>query len=127
MNEIQENDGLNQNVDGLIAGKFVTEHEVLEEMAVWTEAVEQTDKEKKTPKVVGVMKNEQFQQSFKIAKEKTSSSPSEMHYTIWKVMAASDYYTNFLCIMISLPFVYGFVTKRWLQGIDVMLEKKKGV
>ena len=59
---------------------------------------------------------EYFQKSFKIANEKTSSLPAGMHYTIWKVMAASDYHAEFLCIMISLPIVYGFAKSRWLWG-----------
>ena len=42
-------------------------------------------------------------------------------------MAANDYCAEFLCIMISLPFTYGFVNNRWCREIDVMLEKKKGV
>ena len=46
---------------------------------------------------------------------------------IWKAMAASDYCAEFLCIMIGLPFVYGFANTRWLQGIDMILEKKKEV
>ena len=127
MNEIQANHGLNSRVDDLLAGRFETEHEVPEEMAGWIKAVKQTDKEKATPKVVGVMTKEQFQYVFKIANEKTSSSPSGMHYTMWKAMAARDYCAEFLCIMISLPFVYGFSNDRWLREIDVMLEKKKGV
>ena len=127
MNEIQANHGLNSRVDDLLAGRFETEHEVSEEMAAWIKAVKQTDKEKATPKVVGVMTKEQFQYVFKIANEKTSSSPSGMHYTMWKAMAARDYCAEFLCIMISLPFVYGFSNDRWLREIDVMLEKKKGV
>ena len=127
MNEIQANHGLNSRVDDLLAGRFETEHEVPEEMAGWIKAVKQTDKEKATPKVVGVMTKEQFQYAFKIANEKTSSSPSGVHYTMWKAMAASDYCAEFLCIMISLPFVYGFPNDRWLREIDVMLEKKKGV
>ena len=84
------------------------EHDVSEEMAAWIQAVKQTDKEKVTPKVVGMMTKEQFQYAFKIANEKTSSSPSDMHYTMWKAVAASDFCAEFLCIMIILPFVYGF-------------------
>ena len=127
MSEIQANHGLNSRVDDLLAGRFVTEHEVSEEMAAWIQAVKQTDKEKATPRVVGVMTKEQFQYAFMIAREKTSSSPSGMHYTMWKAMAASDYCAEFLCIMISLPFIYGFPNDQWLRDIDVMLEKKKGV
>ena len=108
MSEIQANHGLNSRVDDLLAGRFETEHEVSDEMAAWIQAVKQTDKEKASPRVVGVMTKEQFQYAFKIAWEKTSSSPSGMHYTMWKAMAASDYCAEFLCIMISLPFIYGF-------------------
>ena len=42
-------------------------------------------------------------------------------------MAACDYCAEFLFIMVSLPFMYGFVNNRWTREIDVMLEKKKGV
>ena len=42
-------------------------------------------------------------------------------------MATSDFFAEFLCITISLTFVYGFPNKRWLRAIDVTLEKKKGV
>ena len=62
--------------------------------------------------------------AFKIANEKKSSSLSGMHYTMRKAMAASDFFTQFLC---SLPFMYGFASDRWLHKTDVMLEKKKGV
>ena len=127
MSKIHANHGVNPRLDDLLAGMFETEHEVSEEMAAWIKAVKQTDKEKSTPKVFGVMTKEQFQYAFKIAKEKTSSSPSGMHYTMWKAMAESDYCAEFLCIMISLPFVYGFTNDRWLREIDVMLGKKKGV
>ena len=42
-------------------------------------------------------------------------------------MAECDYLAEFLAVMLSLPFIYGFVCNRWLRGIDVMIEKKKGV
>ena len=96
-------------------------------MAAWIKALKQTDKEKATPKVVGLMMKEQFQDAFKIANEKTPSLPSGMHYTMCKAMAARNFCAEFLCIMISLPFVYGFANDQWLREIDVILEKKKGV
>ena len=47
-------------MDDLLAGRFLTEREVSEEMTAWTQAVEQTDKEKTTPKVVEVTTKEQL-------------------------------------------------------------------
>jgi hypothetical protein len=32
-----------------------------------------------------------------------------------------------LIIMMTLPFMYGFVNLRWTNMVDVMLENKKGV
>ena len=40
-------------------------------------------------------------------------------------MAEDDSFAEVLCVMMSLPFIYGFVCERWLREIDVMLEKKK--
>ena len=125
MHEIQANHGLNPRADDLLLGRFETEHEASEEMSTRIQAVNQTDKERDTLKVVRVM-TKQFQYAIKIANEKTSSSLSGMHYTMWKVMAASDFCVEFLCIMISLPFMCGFANDQWLQEIYVMLEKKKG-
>ena len=42
-------------------------------------------------------------------------------------MAKSNYLSSFLCILVSLPFVYGFANERWTSMIDCMLEKKPGV
>ena len=127
MRELESEHGLSQAADDLLNGKYTTEHEVLEEMAAWFSQVKKTDVERQSPPAVGVMTKTAFQFSFKMAKEKTSSSPSTMHYTLWKAMSLSDYCSEFLCIMTSLIFIYGFVNKRWLRCIDVMLEKKKGV
>ena len=81
MNEIQANHGLNPRVDDLLAGKFETEHEVSEETAAWIETVKQTEKEKTTHKVVGLVMKEQFQYAFKIANKKTLPLSSGIHYT----------------------------------------------
>jgi hypothetical protein len=50
-----------------------------------------------------------------------------MNYTIWKAMAKSEHLSSFFSILISLPFIYGFANTRWMNMIDVMLEKKPGV
>ena len=41
-------------------------------------------------------------------------------------MAECDYLAEFQCVIPSLPFIYEFVCKRWLKGIGVIIEKKKG-
>jgi len=50
-----------------------------------------------------------------------------MNCTIWKAMATSKHLSSFLSKLISLPFIYGFANTRWLNMIDVMIEKKPGV
>jgi len=57
--------------------------------------------------------------------ERSTSPPSGLHYSIWKIVAKEDGLAAWLSIMMSLPFMYGFVNTRWKQIIDVMLEKKK--
>ncbi|KAL7517439.1 hypothetical protein ACHAWF_000125, partial [Thalassiosira exigua] len=74
------------------------------------------------------MPKEEYQKAFGKATEKTSSNSTwGYNYSIWKAMAANDYLAEFQCIMISLPFMYGFANVRWLKEIDFMLEKKKGI
>ena len=73
------------------------------------------------------MTTEEFQESMKITHEDTSSSASGLHYTLWKAIAEDDDLSATHAIMISLPFMYGFVCERWRKIIDCMLEKKAGV
>ena len=55
------------------------------------------------------------------------NSTQGLNYTLWKALAESGSVLEYLCVMMSLPFLYGFVNRRWLKMIDVMLEKKKGI
>ncbi|KAL7552669.1 hypothetical protein ACHAWF_015897 [Thalassiosira exigua] len=65
---------------------------------------------------------------FKVAKEKTSSNNLHgMIYTIWKALASDEEVAEFQCVMLSLPFPFGFTNPRWAKEIDVMLENKKGI
>ncbi len=41
-------------------------------------------------------------------------------------MAKSKYLSAFLCILLSLPFIYGFVNPVWTNIIDCMIKKKQG-
>ena len=74
----------------------------------------------------GVISPDDFQSLFKAVRERTSSSPSGLHYTIWKAIAQEDDLASWLSIMMSLPFMYGFVNTRWAKMVDVMIEKKRG-
>ena len=64
---------------------------------------------------------------FKRKKEGVSSDPHGINCTVWKAMAKSDHLSSFLCSLVSLPFIHGFANTRWMNMIDVMLEKKPGV
>ena len=44
-----------------------------------------------------------------------------------EVYAKDDGLASSFAIMMSLPFQYVFVNKRWCKAKDVMLEKKPGV
>ena len=75
----------------------------------------------------GTVETEDFQESFNNAREDTSSSPSGLHYTIWKSIATNDELSTIMAKMMSIPFRFGLKNLRWMRVIDVMLEKKKGV
>jgi hypothetical protein len=120
-----EDYGANPLVDELLdTGRFDTPHEIGPVLADWFKCIKRENHPDSKP-VVGCMTKKQYQDCFKIANEKVSSGGS-VHYTLWKAMAAQDDMAEFLCLLISLPFMYGFALDRWLHEIDVMLEKKKG-
>ena len=125
---LHENCGVNPAVQRLLKGTYTAEVEVSEEMAAWIAAMKQNDQEREAPMIEGAMPVTAYQEAFKKATESTSSnSTCGLNYSIWKAMASNDYCAEFLCIMISLPFMYGFINARWLNETDCMLEKKKGV
>ncbi|KAL7545378.1 hypothetical protein ACHAWF_008725 [Thalassiosira exigua] len=70
---------------------------------------------------------DEFQAAFRSVNEKTSSSPSGIHYTFWKSMASDCSIASYLVIMMRMPFIYGSKNERWATSLDVMLEKKPGV
>jgi hypothetical protein len=124
--DLYEDYGINPLVDELLeTGQFNTPHEIGPVLADWFKCIKRDNHPDSKP-VVGCMTKQQYQECFKVANEKVSSGGSGLHYTLWKAMAAQEDMAEFLCIMISLPFIYGFALDRWLHEIDVMLEKKKG-
>jgi len=119
--------GINDQTDDLLRGQFTAEYDIPPPVTAWIKAVTQTDTEQALPEVVGSLSKAEFQQMFKQKKESVSSDPHGINYTVWKAMAKSDYLSSFLCTLVSLPFIYGYANTRWMNMIDVMLEKKPGV
>jgi len=125
MRMVRSEHGLSSFNDQILQGKLTTTMETTPELVDWFEAV----KRPATPTVetvVGIIDKTSYQEMFKKATEKTSSG-GEIHYTLWKALAEQDDFAEFLCVMISLPFMYGFPNPRWSNEVDVMLEKKPGV
>ncbi|KAL7523469.1 hypothetical protein ACHAWF_003332, partial [Thalassiosira exigua] len=77
--------------------------------------------------ITGMIHIDEFQAAFRSVREKTSSSPSGIHYTFWKAIASDSEISSYMVIMMRLPFMYGFKNDRWAKSLDVMLEKKPGV
>ena len=125
MKQVRSDHGLSEFNDQILNGNLITSMEATPEILDWFEAIERPV----TPTletVVGIIDKEAYQEMFKNATEKTSSG-GEIHYTLWKALAEQDDFAEFLCVMISLPFMYGFPNPRWSNEVDVMLEKKAGV
>lgn len=58
-----------------------------EVVAAWIRSLQQTEAEKALPPITGSITKEEFQSAFKAVSEHTSSSPSGLHYSIWKCLA----------------------------------------
>ena len=113
-------------LDEILSGSISLDLAADEVLRAWLLALQQTDEEKALPPITGSISKEEFQAAFKAVSEHTSSSPSGMHYSIWKCLAREDDLAEWLSVMMSLPFEYGFTNERWTSSLDVMLEKKRG-
>ena len=125
MKKVRSEYGLSTFNDQILNGSMVTTMETTPELLDWFEAI----KRPVSPAIetiVGIIGKESYQEMFKAATEKTSSG-GEIHYTLWKALAEQDDFAESLCVMISLPFMYGFPNPRWSNEVDVMLEKKAGI
>ena len=130
MQKLTEQHGTKDLLESLRKGDITINDATDEAIQAWINAVKQTSnsfKKTQLPKLTGVISPEDYQEAFKVVTEKTTSSPSGLHYSIWKTLAKEDDFAQWQSIMMSLPFMYGFVNNRWAKVVDVMLEKKKGV
>ena len=108
MRETHSNYEINPSTKVILARTYEITYEVSEEQAAWLCTVKQTGQEKSAPKVLGSMDMGQFQETFKLAQERRLSLPAGLHYTIWKAMVECNYLVGFQCVMLSVPFIYGF-------------------
>ena len=60
------------------------------------------------------------------AKERTSAGKSGITFAHFKAGAKEPWLAEFESIMTSIPYETGLSPSRWQQGVNVMLEKKKG-
>jgi len=103
------------------------DEDVFEALQAWMSAVKQMKSRMTFPPMDNIISRDDFQAVIKALSERTTSSPSDLHYSIWKVLAREDDIMDWLSVMIRLHFMYGFVNNRWTTEIDVMLEKKRDV
>jgi hypothetical protein len=83
------------------------------------------DKHPTTTKALTITTQE-FYDSYKVAKENTSSSPSGRHIGHYKAILKDPKLSSLHATMMSIPFQVGIVQDRWWKVTDIMLEKTAG-
>lgn len=48
-------------------------------------------------------------------------------HSLWKCLAKNEEIDGWMAIMMSLPFIHGFLNNLWTRVIEVMLEKNKEI
>lgn len=118
----------NDLVDRILEGSQPTEElDVPDYAKDWFETLKKTPSEAILPKLETLITPKRYAEVFKKAKEKVSSSPRGLHYTLWKSLAEVEDFCILLSVMMALPFMYEFSNKRWQHAIDAMLKKLTGV
>ncbi len=84
--EIMGEHGTSEAVDVILDGEFdIDGTDLPTQMKQWLKSMQRTSTEKEHTVQVE-MTPKQFQEAFKVADENTSSSPSGLHYTLWKAI-----------------------------------------
>jgi hypothetical protein len=68
---------------------------------------------------------DEFVQTYTVADENTSSSPSGRHIGHYKAILKHPSLATLHAKMMSLPFQVGFAPARWTKDTDIMLEKEE--
>jgi hypothetical protein len=79
-----------------------------------------------TTKASSVITAQEFYDSYKVAKESTSSSPSGRHIGHYKAILNDLVLVSLHASMMSIPFQVGLAPNRWHRVTDIMLEKTAG-
>jgi hypothetical protein len=126
---VLDGEPVNKTVEKLAieAGRTVTEYTITPEIAAFFQALRKTEIDQSLTPILGTISSMDFQKMFMKACKRTSSDPRMLNYTLWKCLAKSDKFSGFISVLLSLPFVYGFVNDHWTTMVDFMLEKKPGV
>ena len=72
-----------------------------------------------------LMSQQEFRESWKVVKERTSSSGA--HIGHYKAACQHDELSRLLHLRSEIPFLSGYAPQRYRNGVDVMLLKKAGV
>ena len=62
----------------------------------------------------------------KVAREAISTNSRSPDYTLWKSVAKSNYLLDIMSVLLSLPFMYGFINTKWVNVTNFILRKKSG-
>jgi len=127
MQDLISRRGTSDLIEDLRNGRITLDAAVNEAIQAYIQALIITAGKPRLAAVTGLINVESYQGDFKSVSEMTTSSPSGLHYSIWKVLAKEDDIAKWQSAMMSLPFMYGFAHRRWTKLIGVMLEKKRGI
>ena len=78
------------------------------------------------PRIPITISEEEVKNTWKITKEKKTSSPSGRYNAVYKSMIMDPYLLKFLTISMNLPFLMGAPYDRWSIFLDIMAFKKPG-
>ena len=74
----------------------------------------------------GIVTIQQFQALWKVRKERTSSSPHNVHFGHYKVIAEHQQLSNLVCKILSIALCTGYAPSQYKKMMACLLEKKPG-
>ena len=115
-----------QILDDTIPADFITHVDDSTEMGNFIRALQRpTDKTTGAPihELNYNLNDKTYREIFSKANEKTSSSPSGIHYGHYIAACQDDLLTTVNATFTRVPFLHGFPLERWSSSIQCMLQK----